>query len=200
MLSLSYSGDVTKLLGAQQARLKQVTLLAPAIHQAMRFGHGGLRQGFATSTEIGPSGTFMWPRTKPFGTRQPGIRALRQTGAYEAGWLGRGAGSMTTARAIPGGAHFAVGIDAGRFPQARVFQAQGPTLIKPKKMGKRGRYAMAWFLGMRYGVWLSNARLEKGFLIQPRRLSINNSQVRANLKVIFRNWVLRGRVTPQGNA
>jgi len=199
VLSLSYSGDPAKLLSGPRARLNNIVLVAPAIHQAMRFGPGGIRQQFATSTEIGPSGTTVWPRTKPFGTKAPGLRVLRQTGAYEAGWEGRGAGSLTAARPIAGGAHFAVGIDAGVFPQAKVFQAQGPTLIKPKKMGKRGRYAMAWFLGMKYGVWLSNARLERGFLIQPRRLSINNPQVAAQARAILRNWIKTGRVT-QGKA
>jgi hypothetical protein len=85
-----------------------------------------------------------------------------------------------------------VGVEASAFPQARVFQAKSATTVYPKKMGKRGRYAMGWLLGMKFGVWMSNARLQKGLKIEPRRFSLG-PLVRDRVKQVFSQWILKGR-------
>src|SRR6185436_15772927 len=91
-----------------------------------------------------------------------------------------------------GGARFAVGVDGNAFPQARVFQKSSPTTVRPKKKSKGGRYAMAWFLGLTYGVWFSNARLERGLVIHPRRVSLG-PDVKKRAQEILRQWIVKGR-------
>lgn len=167
------------------ARAADLSPASPRVFQAMRFAPGGgVATQYASQAEISMGGLLPWPKTHAFGTRPAPLRTLHESGALESGWLG-GAGSIS--RATPNS--FAIGVSAAAFPQARVFQAQGPTVIRPRKMGKRGRSAMAWRLGMLFGVWLSEERLRQGLVIQPRRVSINREMLRA-VRAEIRSYLL----------
>jgi len=86
---------------------------------------------------------------------------------------------------------FSVGVDAAQLPQARVFQAAGPTTVKAKKRGARGRYAMFWALLYEFGIAFSDKRLERGFVIQPRRVGINRRML-TRVRAAVRNYLVRG--------
>lgn len=194
MLSVSFPVNGIQQFGADiRARINNLPAVAPAVFQAMYFAPGGGTQvQFTSETEISKRGANPWPKSHPFGNRKMGSRTLRNTGAYQNAWTGK-AGAIKTVEPKPGGATFSVGVSAAQFPQARVFQKRTNTIVRPKKMGKGGRSSMGWFLGMNFGVWLSEARLKKGLVIKPRRVSMNN-QVGEAVKKILSNWILRGRV------
>jgi len=145
------------------------------VARAMRYGDDSIEEQFRTTTYMTRRGARVpWKPTQPFGRCKPPKRTLHRSGALERAWLGHDPGSITRWS----GNRLQIGVSTARFPQAGVFQKVSMTLIRPKKMGKRGRYAMAWALGMRCGVWLSNRRLEMGLQVQPRRLGLPPAMIR----------------------
>jgi hypothetical protein len=167
---------------------------ATMVANAIRFGEGSIQEQFKTTTYYTRRGARVpWKPTKPFGNRPAPKRTLHRTGALERAWLGRDAASITRWS----GNRLLLGVSTARFPHAGVFQKVSATLIRPKKMGKRGRYAMGWKLGLTYGVWISNRRLEMGLRIDPRRVGVSPRAVqRANASL--RDFIITGKAKGSG--
>lgn len=156
-----------------------------AVAGAMRDGRGGIADQFRRQAEALQRGGYNpWPPTKPFGTRQPGPQTLVRTGRLRGAWLG-GSGSTTAVAAH----RVAVGVDGRAFPQAGMFMADAPTIVKPRKAGRPPRSAMGWKLGMSFGVWISEARLARGLSIPPRRLGIGPEMLRSVRGVVTRYFI-----------
>lgn len=147
--------------------------------EVMRSGPGSVAEQFAAESEISPRGSSPWPATAPFGRRGMPERTLNMTGRLEAAWLGIGAGSIT--RLAPNAV--TVGVDTQVMPHAAVFQSETPTVVRGRARGAGGRLAMFWYLGMQFGVWISEARLLAGLLIRPRRVSLND-QITGRARVL----------------
>ena len=158
------------------------------VAQVMRKGEGSVAAQFKAETELlFRGGRSPWKRTQPFGRRAAPAKTLQRTGALRRAWTGDGPGSLTMTRAN----RVTIGVDTARFPQAAMFQRLGLTLVRPKQAGPRGRSAMGWFLGMRYGVWISEARLKRGLAIEGRRVSINPAMMK-RVKVSLLDWIVTG--------
>lgn len=171
---------------AIEKRLGDLRPAGDAVLSAMRKGPGSVGAQFSAQAEDSLNGLRPWPKTHAFGRRPAPSRTLRDTGKLENAWTG---GSGSVARVTPNS--FAIGVDTGVVPYAGVFQSQTPTRVRAKKMGARGRYAMGWMLGMKFGVWLSNKRLEEGFLIQPRRVGVNKTML-GRVRNVLVSFVTRG--------
>lgn len=133
----------------------------------MRLGPGSVGDQFAQQATHGEGGIAAWAPAKAFGNRAAPPKTLERSGGLRRGWTGRGPGGIVQVATD----RVAVGVDASVFP-AVVAQMHGAT-IRPKRMGKRGRSAMGWFLGMTYGVWLSEERLRRGLVIPARPVAVN---------------------------
>jgi hypothetical protein len=96
---------------------------------------------------------------------------MQASGGYRTAWLG-GAGGVEniTANAIE------IGVDRGDFPRVAIHQGSASFVkVFPKKRTKGGKdWAMRFFLGLTYGVWLTKKRLEMGLKIPRRRLSVSS--------------------------
>jgi hypothetical protein len=169
---------------------------ATIVAHIMRHGGGSVSRQFQTTTYINRTGARIpWKRTKKFGRRPPPPRTLHRTGALERAWTGTGAGSFTRHT----NTRVVIGVDRSKFPHASVFQTILPTIVRPKPpLGARGRHRMGWFLGMRFGVWLSNARLEQGLKIFPRRLGVNPEMTK-RARVGLREFLITGKATVARN-
>jgi hypothetical protein len=74
-----------------------------------------------------------------------------------------------------------------------MFQRHGVTVIHPRQMGKGGRSKMHWFLGLTYGVWISDARLRgRGIRVKGRPVSIN-PQMMHRASYALEAWIIRGK-------
>lgn len=137
----------------------------------LRTGTRGISDQFKDQTEYRGAQAIPWERTKDFGTRKAPRKTMQATGDYRAAWLG-GTGSVEniSQNAIE------IGVDRGDFPRVAIHQGSAPSVkVFPKKRAKGGKdWAMRFFLGLTYGVWLTKARLEKGLKIPRRRLSVSS--------------------------
>ncbi len=161
----------------------------------MRQGPGSVDDQFKQSSEFTDTGAQIpWKKTQPFGNRPAPAKTLIRTGRLRAAWTGRGAGALTriTAKRVM------IGPDPKRFPQAGMFQRIGWTIIRPKKMGKGGRTKMHWFLGMTYGVWISEARLKRGLRIEGRRVGVNPKMMK-RASVALRDFLISGNASTAAN-
>jgi len=155
---------------------------------AIRFGTGSDKGGsiawqFQNETEHSLAGRRKWPASRPFGSYRPSSN-MRLTGAYRYAWLGIGPGSKTSITATK----LIVGIDKYKFPQVYLHQSPVARTIKPKRQ-VNGQWAMRLFLGMEYGVWMSNARVGAGFVIPPRRIGVNDEMSRRLARLLEKNLV-----------
>jgi hypothetical protein len=160
-----------------------------AVAAAMRKGPGSVDAQFRAEAEfLFGGGRAPWKKTGRFGNRPPPRKTLQRTGALRRAWTGKGAGSITVTRAN----RVTIGVDGARFPQAPVFQRRGSTFVRPRQMGKGGRSKMHWFLGLTYGVWIPDSRLQQGLEIRPRRVSINPIMLDRAGAVLL-DWIVRGK-------
>lgn len=160
-----------------------------AVAAVMRKGRGSVDAQFKAEAEfLFGGGRASWKRTKRFGNRPAPRKTLQRTGALKRAWTGEGAGSLTITRSH----RVRIGVDTARFPQAAVFQRLSSTLVRPRQMGKGGRTKMHWFLGLTYGVWISDSRLRQGLEIRPRRVSIN-PQMMHRASSALEAWIIRGK-------
>lgn len=127
--------------------------LTTRLAHTMREGEGGVNEQFLRQGELKPEGGFVrWKQSKR--AKKVGGFTLIATGAYRRAWRG-GEGSIT--RSVPSGdgVEVIIGVDTAVFPQASVFQADGPTTIK---------------------VGLKNV---ERVTVDPRRVSVNPKMTRA---------------------
>lgn len=136
----------------------------------MRLGPGSVSDQFKQQRGQSVSrGTTPWPKSHPFGECTPGSPTLRKTGQLYSAWIGRDSASITRA------AKNSVTIGVGpQVPQAAVFQSRIPVLTKAKRRGPSGRLAMQSYLGLgECKIWVSESRLLKGFIIEPRPVGVS---------------------------
>ena len=137
----------------------------------LRFGTRGISDQFKDQTEYRGTGSTPWDKTQDFGTRKAPRKTMQASGGYRVAWLG-GTGGVEniSANAIE------IGVDRGQFKQVAIHQGSAPFVkVYPKKRAKGGKdWAMRFFLGLTYGVWLTKKRLEMGLKIPRRRLSVSS--------------------------
>jgi hypothetical protein len=171
-IELRGADSLGKKFSEMQARMADLRPVGGAVLAAMRRGPGSVDEQFERGVENSLTGTTAWQRKHDFGSRLAPTKTLVSGGQLRNDWTGVGANSTSGVTANS----FTTGVGSGN-AYAKVFQSQAPTIIKPKKRGAKGRYSMFWYLGMKFGVWLSNARLAQGFVIQPRRVAINETML-----------------------
>jgi hypothetical protein len=160
-----------------------------AVATVMRKGPGSVDAQFKAEAEfLFGGGRSPWKKTQRFGNRPAPRKTLQRSGALKRAWTGKGAGSITIRRAN----RVTIGVEGARFPQAPVFQSRATTIVRPRQMGKGGRTKMHWFLGLTYGVWISDERLRRGLELRPRRVSINPLMLKRASTALL-DWVIRGR-------
>ena len=161
-----------------------------AVAAVMRKGRGSVDAQFKAEAEfLFAGGRAPWKKTKRFGSRPAPRKTLQRTGALKRAWTSGGAGSLTITRSN----RVRIGVDTARFPQAVMFQRHGTTVIHPRQMGKGGRSKMHWFLGLTFGVWISDARLRgRGIRVKGRPVSIN-PQMMHRASSALEAWIIRGK-------
>lgn len=161
-------------------------------------------------------GVRPWKPVKPFGNvagedgslgpGKGGRRPLINTGAYFNALQGRGAGSITrvTAKTL------VVGVDASMYPQAKYLRGGTGATIKvsdwitrPRARiatARKGRgsyvrmWKMWWLLGIKYGVWLSEATLRRGLRLTPRPHLTRHPELVRQMAALIQRWVSTGKV------
>lgn len=160
------------------------------VNRVIRRGPGSVDHQFASESTIDEGGSVIpWPKTKPFGNRQPGPSTLVQRGKYRGAWMGAfGASERYGAKRV------SIGVKDKQFPQARVFQKKpgSVTVIRPLKSTLATRHtAMRSYLGMHFGVWMTEERLMQGLSVPSRPLRVNPT-MRARALAMVRNYILTG--------
>lgn len=204
-------GEVTLTVQVRSAAdgtvLRQLQDRVRDSREGLQLWPGIVRQSvdreFASHSWSSPSGVSVpWAQRVPFGNRVLGAEPLVNTGAYRAALLG-GDGSITEV----GADSVRVGVSGVRFPGAATLRggsgnvvSQAPVYVKPVKRssGKRSggswvrQWAMFWFLGLRYNVWLSEAKLREGLKMVPRPHMTMNPRLRLELLTSWKQWLTRG--------
>ena len=156
----------------------------------MRKGEKGIYRQFVDQTEYRGTSSIPWARTKPFGSRKAG-KTMLGSGEYRAAFMGgRGAVTRITPLSLE------VSVDPNVFPQVKIHQGSRPSVtVKPKRRTKGGKdWKMRFFLGLTYGVWMSKKRIEQGFKIPRRRVSVSSAVRKEVLQMLKRetNASIRG--------
>lgn len=179
-------------LGAIKRRLADLSPAGEFVHKTMRFGEGSISAQFAAEAEFTEGGgRNAWPKTKPFGNRAAPAKTLQRSGHLMNAWLGQAAGAIS--ESTPNS--FYVGVDTALYPPAGVFQSLTPTVVRPKKPAKGGKgTAMHYFLGLTFGVWISEARLRAGLVIPPRRVAAG-PVMQQRVANLLKNWIVGEGIT-----
>lgn len=98
------------------------------VAQAMRDGRDGINAQFQRQGTISASGFTPWKPSKR--ALREGNQTLIDKGDYWRAWRGAGAGSERQRRQKPGELSVSIGVDASRFPQVTVFQAELATIFE----------------------------------------------------------------------
>lgn len=161
-----------------------------AAAKIMREGTRGVYRQFVDQTEYRLNSSSPWARTKPFGSRKAG-KTMLGSGAYRSAFMG-GAGSITRVTPVS----VAIGVSAAVFPQVKIHQGDKSSVtVKPRARTKGGKdWKMRFFLGLTYGVWMSKKRIEQGFKIPRRRVSVSSAVRKEVLQMVKRetNASIRG--------
>lgn len=132
---------------------------------------GSLRAQFRGEYEHSYQGKRPWKKTKAFGEKPAPRSTLNRSGRYWSAWSGGpGATTKITSRMIE------LGINTEDFPQALVHQKRGTTTVRAKSSNRdeRGRLKMQVVLYAMTGIWFTEGfLLSRGFVIEPRSLSLN---------------------------
>lgn len=141
-----------------------------------RGGAGSVEDQYRRQAEMSQDASFPWKRTRAFGSRRAPSRTLHDTGALEAAWTGRGAGSVT--RHLPHGVE--IGVDSRLFPQAIVFQRRRVTVIPVTAKSRM-------YLGLTFGVWLRKSTRQ--LHVEPRRVGVNRGMTRRGRSTVGRYFL-----------
>ena len=119
-----------------------------------------------------------WPKRVKFGSRR--FSAIKSNAVFKA-WVGKSSATYRP-RLSGSGNTMTWGVNEGALPGGipwvRIYQGLAGRRIKAKKMitsgVNSGRSKMQAFLGLTYGVWLSDSYLRNvGILLPPRRVDMN---------------------------
>lgn len=152
---------------------------------------------FRSKTFVGLGGsTYSWKETRAFGRREPPRSTLDRKGRYKRAWLG-GSGKFQSITDHK----IEWGVDPAAFPQVKLHQRSAPFWIKanPSSRTRKGRLRMQIKLWHVTGIFFGEAfLLQKGFLMQPRRIGLNRSMLRSVIDVIQKAYdaAVNGRPEP----
>jgi len=156
-----------------------------------------------------------WRPLVPFGNRSgasPGVLAggqhkpLINSGALFNAWTGQGSGGLVKI----GPRSVVVGVQKSAFPFAEYLRGgvagrirTSPLLIFPEKRVAGGgqskdrksswvrQWALWWFLGLTYGVWLREQTLRDGMKLHPRPHATRNPEMTRQLRRSFAAYIRR---------
>lgn len=182
-----------------------------------------LRRGvglqFTRETYMNGAASIPWPKTKPFGNRKLG-KTLAGPKLRRA-WTGKSGHSVqsVTGKTVSIGVRglreaevFQRNTAAVVYPK-KFADPRKPLRLRGKKKGQRiavrgkaakaeaerrarvPQYAMRFLLGMKYDVWISNARLRQGLVIEPRRVGVSLKTNRGIARDL-RNYFLGIKLEP----
>ena len=143
--------------------------IGPEIKEMLRRGKGSVNAQFISKRTITFGGSIGWKaKSNPWGTRKSRSAPGVDSGSYKAAWLGGPGSFFRTTRATVSG-----GVQKSKFPQVTFMQAETPSTWYPKRKVS-GSWAARIFHGLTNNVWISNARFTKGFVHNPRAISMNS--------------------------
>lgn len=135
-----------------------------------------IAQEFSAQSWFSPGGGRRpWLRTRPFGTRLS-PSTLYFTGAYEAAWLGRGAGAISHIS----GNRAEFGVAGSVFPGASTLRGGSGDTISTGDIQIRVTPRRRAFLRRTYGVWVARDTTSH----RPRPHATVNPEVRTRLTAI----------------
>lgn len=129
-------------------------------------------------------GVDRWKEALPFGKKPEGEPLGGEGGFLARAWAGGqyGFAFVNRDRAGIGVVHPAAPMHrGGRDTDA----GHRKTIIRPRKYGKNGVPAMFWYLGLRYGAWISPRRLERGLEVPSRPHATTNPELVRRLERRF---------------
>lgn len=152
-----------------------------------------VRQEFSEHEWRTPDGgSLRWKETLPFGDKPEGEPLGGPSGWLARAWAGGPSGFTVQRpdRVAIGVSHPAVAMHrGGSGTEAR----ERVTIVRPRKTGARGLPAMFWYLGMRFGAWISVRRLERGLEIPSRPHATSNPRLVEALEGVIRRALNVGR-------
>lgn len=189
MAGIRATVKLNQQFGKNLNRISGFQDIGPQVKEMIRFGKGSVNAQFITQSTISFGSVQKWKaKVNPWGDRKAQRSSAGQdSGRWKEAWLGSSAGSFsrTTKGAVT------VGVQRSQFPQVNVLMADGPTTWYPKKR-VGNNWAARIFHGMVNNVWLSNATYAKGFIHNPRAISMNDKIERrvARFVELYAAWLL----------
>jgi len=136
-------------------------------------------------------GVDRWKETLPFGNRPEKVPLGGSGGTLARAWAG-GTGGFTYTEPTRAG----IGVSlpyAAMHRGGRGTEAGGKvTIIRPKKYSKGGLPAMFWYLGLKFGAWISPKKLERGLEVPSRPHATTNPALVQALQERLRAALLGG--------
>lgn len=192
------------LFGEVSKRSKDFT---PATRQWYRMQRISIREEFRRESFFRQSGgSVRWEKSKSFGSRRAARRTLRRTGLLFNAATGNGRGHIKRV----GPTSMSIGVSGAAVPHASILRGgtgqnlvRRKIVVKPKKLAvsKTGRtlkgahkWAMYWFLGMRYGVWLKESTLRRGLRIPRRRWGVLTRKATQKMGNVAVEYIVDGKV------
>lgn len=178
--------------------------LSPVMKKAVALIRDSVAREFLNRAWYPPEGgSIPWTPLVPFGNRRNGSeKPLIDTGALFEALMGQGPGGFVQI----GPRSVSVGVSASAFPYAKLVRGGtganirlSPWIIRPRKAArgrsKTGarRWAMFWFLGFTYDVWLTEATLERGLRLKPRPFMTANPELERRLARMAEKYVTKGQ-------
>ena len=205
---------LARLIGAPRDRLANPRPILNAAIKEIRYS---VANEFNSQSWFPPSGGARpWALTQPFGNRlgsgnslgkgKGTKKTLIDTGAYFRALMGTGPGGIARITAN----RVVVGVELATFPYAAFLRggvgayiSLAPLIIRPRKRvatrhagGSYVRqWALWWYLGLTYGVWLSEQKLREGLKLQPRPHLTANPVLTAKLRRLALKYFLAGKLS-----
>lgn len=184
--------------------------MTPVMKQSVKLIRLSVAGEFLNRHWAQPSGGFLpWAPNVPWGVQEgPGgseKKPLIASGKYYRALVQGGPGgfAIVTARTAT------VGVDLATFPYAPFVRGGvgalirlTPLVIRAKKLvgGGKGdnkgprQYAMFFYLGLTFGVWLSLKKLEEGIRLPPRPHLTSNPALTKQIASKMASYILKGTV------
>lgn len=134
-------------------------------------------------------GLLRWKESLPFGNKPEGEPLGGARGFLARAWAGGSNGFQvqTPQRVAIGVIHPAAAMHrGGSGTDAR----ERVTVIRAEKEGARGLPAMFWYLGMRFGAWISVRKLRRGLEVPSRPHATANPRLVTDLVRMFQQALL----------
>jgi hypothetical protein len=200
-----------KAIGVPRERISNP---GPMLKAAVPLIRDSAAREFLSQSWFAPNGAVRpWTPTQPFGDRLGGgdskgpgkgtKKTMIDSGGLFEAIQGTGPGSVVVITAN----RVSVGVDLSAFPYAPILRGGvgadidlSPAVIRPtKKVAGAGgsfvrQWAMFWFLGLTFGVWLSEAKLREGIVLPRRPYLTANPALTKRLAAMAERYLLQGRI------